>query len=153
MSAIRSVRLLNRLIEMGRDGKEDFVSAAAVVQNRDLYLLLVRIAASKHDLVLRLSTAVVDAGQRPARFGTLCGRVRRTGAKVRAAFGDHDNVYMRILAGDEAHLLQMLERARIETGLHVTAEAAIVDVLPLVRESHAALAERRTRMRGVQADP
>jgi len=75
-----AIRELNQIIGIARDGQEIYAKAVAGVQMHDppLSALMMRMAASKTQIVAGVTRLVRDAGGQPSRHGTLPPQARRT---------------------------------------------------------------------------
>jgi uncharacterized protein (TIGR02284 family) len=93
-------RLLDRLIEICRDGEEGFRTAAAGVQDPSLRRLFESYAEQRAGFARELQGQVERLGEEPADSGDAAGALHRGWMRIRASAAGHD----------EAVILQECER-------------------------------------------
>jgi len=106
-----AIRELNQIIGIARDGHEIYAKAVAGVQMHDpqLSALMMRMAASKTQIVAGVTRLVRDAGGQPARHGTLAGNVRGCFGWLGTVLGDAGIQYVSESQAAEARLVRALE--------------------------------------------
>lgn len=143
----RSARKINDLIEIARDGGKFYLDAFKDVKDAQLSALFLEIAATKEEIVTRLTHVVSVSGERPAEHGTIVGSMQEFYGKVRATLGDTQYGYVAELEEAEDRLLKEFQDTVNYPELTVAAKQEVIALLPTVQETHAVMRDRKRAMK------
>jgi uncharacterized protein (TIGR02284 family) len=146
----KTARTLNDLIEIARDGERFYAHAVGEVKDAELSAMFQQIAATKTDIVARLSAVVTSAGERPAEHGTIVGSMQEMYGKLRSSLGDTDYGYVAALEESEDRLLKTFKTSSTDDDVSVAAKEEIAALLPSVQETHAVMRARKHAMKAAQ---
>src|SRR5258706_10405145 len=130
--------ILQDLVQVARDSKSFYDSAAKAVDKPKVKAEFQRMSDAKGELISALSVHISARGERPDTGGTFAGTMRKAYGEMLAALGRKDHAaytYAAQLEETEDRLLKHFERAMGESDSPQGREGLMAQ-LPKIRQCH-----------------
>ena len=146
MEKVKTIEILNRLIEINNDRIEGYIAAAAEVEVKDLKTLFVRFAHTSENFNQELSGEIYRLGGKPTEGTTLSGKFFRTWMDFRSSIKGAD----RFVILDSCEYLEDHAVETYENVLRNELQYLYIEQLSIIRTQYSLIKNDEFRLKSIR---